>query len=720
MVINLSGHTINRYLVIALSLSLFVLAIWLSDTRRFFVQLLDVPVKIVLLLLTLQIFNLFVVSFRFWRVLNHFGIALPWQVASRASVSGHIAGLFMISLFGQVMGRNAVLRKCGVEPVVISGIAAYERMILAIISGLFCVFGLLWLFGQQYLLEAFDNKIAIQIVIAAVLSCLLSFCLGGSKFEKGIFKQSLSWVNGWRLIETVGVTTFGLLLTLTCFVAAGSAISGISAGWVDLFAAAAIISFAATIPITVNGWGVREVAAIFVLDKLGFSTTDAVLVSIIVGVCSMLVILGAIPFTIKPLPKFKEAKNTLTQLAIRSQTIDIAKMAGWFFGMATAVAVFFQVHIELSGGAFNLNLADPFAILALAAVLQYTISTKSFPQWRYSAFNASLAIITLLLIFGFVRGWMEIGVTQWALGGRLMGWLVLLGYLSAGYLTVFYAGMHGLRRFSETIVSAAGTVVIVQMSARFFDAGIGYNFEGYAGNRNAFAFQLLIATALILGYSKVYVQSRSRVLCYSALLGVILCGLVWSGSRAGLGVAGILIIGALWMHQADLKTVLMGVFAAVVVWCIVFGVQGVQGVQGVYARSSGSIDNSDNERWATFVHGWNLWLDSPLFGAGLGVFYEKSPAWIGRPQVIHNTMLWILAELGLVGALLVLGVFIGLFRFVWQKRKLYFHWILLMLLMLFAIISQAHEFFYQRIFWLVLGALLAKPLSRQYEHAKKT
>jgi uncharacterized membrane protein YbhN (UPF0104 family) len=80
-------------------------------------------------ILLLMVANLFLVSFRFWRVLEHFGINVPWKVVSHACVAGHAAGLVVISLFGQIMGRQVVMRQFGVQPVVNASLAAYERVL---------------------------------------------------------------------------------------------------------------------------------------------------------------------------------------------------------------------------------------------------------------------------------------------------------------------------------------------------------------------------------------------------------------------------------------------------------------------------------------------------------------------------------------------------------------------------------------------------------------
>ncbi|MDP3332784.1 MAG: O-antigen ligase family protein [Methylococcaceae bacterium] len=135
-------------------------------------------------------------------------------------------------------------------------------------------------------------------------------------------------------------------------------------------------------------------------------------------------------------------------------------------------------------------------------------------------------------------------------------------------------------------------------------------------------------------------------------------------------------------------------------------------------QSAISGDYSDNERLATFTHALDLWQQSPILGAGLGVFIAQSAAWLGHPQVIHSTPLWILAEFGLFGVAVFGWIFFTLARHVWLSRSSPARHGLLLLLVVFAIFSLAHEIFYQRIFWLALGALLAQPFITKTAHVR--
>ncbi|MEQ1796227.1 MAG: O-antigen ligase family protein [Nitrospira sp.] len=415
----------------------------------------------------------------------------------------------------------------------------------------------------------------------------------------------------------------------------------------------------------------------------------------------------------------------LPAVAVHSVS-EIEKFAAWGLSMVVAVAVFFQAHISLPGGPINLNLADPFAVLALAGVSLHVLFTRQLPVWRISQFNLALGVISLLLLLGFMHGWLEIGITQWALGGRLLGWLVLLGYLSAGYLIVANVGTHGLRRFAETLIATAAVVVILQVVLRLlFHWGVNTgahftkNFEGYAGNRNAFAFQLLAGVALLLGYFQVYarhnfnLQRPARPWIFSLLLGILLAGLVWNGSRTGMLVGMLVLLLAGLDRLADRRMLSWGVIFATLLWCVVWLAAHQGDLSGnISVQSSLSSESSNLERWETLIHGLEMWRQSPVLGAGLGVFHAKSPVWAGHPQVIHSTPLWILAEFGLLG-----GAGFGWAFFLLARHAIRFgrtqpaRRILLLSLLAFSIFSLAHEIFYQRIFWIVLGAVLAQPFA---------
>ena len=140
-----------------ISVLLIALVFWSSGVGDVLRGLAGFPPWAVASMLALLLANLFLVSFRFWRVLAHFGIALQWGIALRASIAGSVAGLVVIPLLGQVMGRQAVLQSFGVQPVVNASLAAYERALLALISGVLGTLGGFYLLGQPAVAGFFEQ-----------------------------------------------------------------------------------------------------------------------------------------------------------------------------------------------------------------------------------------------------------------------------------------------------------------------------------------------------------------------------------------------------------------------------------------------------------------------------------------------------------------------------------------------------------------------------------
>jgi hypothetical protein len=242
---------------------------------------------------------------------------------------------------------------------------------------------------------------------------------------------------------------------------------------------------------------------------------------------------------------------------------------------------------------------------------------------------------------------------------------------------------------------------------------------------------LLAIMALLLGYSQVYarggVSSRARAWVFSLLLGVLLAAQVWAGSRVGMFAAGMTLLLAWFGRLADRRILGWGLFAAGLFWVCVWLVLQQDLLRQIFPGNDGlpmsnplagslvpealrDSPSSDEEHRKTLFHGIEMWRQSPVVGAGLGVFHAMSSAWLGHPQVIHNTPLWILAELGLLG-----GAAVGWGFFLLARHAIRFgrtqpaRRVLFLLLAVFSVFSLAHEIFYQRIFWLVLGAVLAKP-----------
>jgi uncharacterized membrane protein YbhN (UPF0104 family) len=706
-----------RLFNIVISLSLLAFVVWMAEPTRLVERMGYFSVPTLLTLSALLLLNLLAALFRFWRILMHFRLPVSWRTSVAASMSGNLAGLLVVPLLGQVAGRQVVLQRAGIPPAVNASLAAYERAVVALSSGAMAFGGATTLFGSRLVSQFVDSLALGEVATVAMMGGGLSVLLARGRFERRLAQGALTFQNILRFGEILGLGLLGQLLMLGAFVMGFHAIAP-QISIAVLFSASAVISFAASMPISVGGWGVRELTAVYVMGQLGVPPADALAVSVLIGVLSTLVVIGMGPFAIDKNQNHEAERLMSTDKIYRAS--DLERSAAWVLGFSVAVAVFFQVHVTLPGGTINVNLADPLAMLALAAVGLHCLFSRSLPAWRVREFNVILLAMAGMLLMGFINGWTKIGVTQWALGGKLFGGLVLLGYASAGYLIASRFGSHGLRRWVETLVAVACSVIVVQIMLRTLAVWQGEqitaNFEGYAGNRNAFAFQLLTVVSLLLGYSCLYARKRLA----GWLLGILLLGIFLTSSRAAIGVAAILLAAGVFSPLAHRRVLVFGVAIALVAWgameiapLIRIGVLPAL----TFLKAVGSPFSSEANdlwRWRANYEAIKMWLDSPLIGGGLGVFLVEKAKVFGFPIIIHSTPLWILAEFGLVGLAVLGWAAYALVRYLVIRKA----WksspaarALVLLLLAFAAFCQLHEVLYQRIFWLALGALLAVPSS---------
>ena len=314
-----------------------------------------------------------------------------------------------------------------------------------------------------------------------------------------------------------------------------------------------------------------------------------------------------------------------------------------------------------------------------------------------------------------------------------------MGYLSVGVLMNSYFGNIGVRRFVETLVVSAVSIIIIQIILRTFglvDFSGMPNFQGYSGNRNAFAFQLLVCFSLALsffgakksGYS-IYESHFSSTKFLSIVSAVIIVGIIFTGSRAGLlsGVTAFLV--AWFVNPIQRPLMLRTLFLALLLWGgfgwllpeifnltkYIFSfipninsfIPSINGYP-VALQSSFSSEQSNLERWQSIALGFKMFKASPIFGSGLGAFYHFSEEWMGKRDVIHSTPVWILAEFGLFGAAIFLAILYWLLRSIFkiglQNQRAQ---AAITILVIFLVFGVFHEIFYQRIFWLALGLTLS-------------
>ena len=92
-----------------------------------------------------------------------------------------------------------------------------------------------------------------------------------------------------RLLRSSVISLSIQLTTLAAYVVAGHALAP-HIDFSSLAAAATVIMFAASLPISLGGWGLREMSAVVALQAVGLPSASALLLALLIGVLSIAVV----------------------------------------------------------------------------------------------------------------------------------------------------------------------------------------------------------------------------------------------------------------------------------------------------------------------------------------------------------------------------------------------------------------------------------------------
>lgn len=415
-----------------------------------------------------------------------------------------------------------------------------------------------------------------------------------------------------------------------------------------------------------------------------------------------------------------------------------------------AIGLQFQIVLPVGSAGLKICPADAVAAFLAAHMVAHRLRDGAGPLSRSRTLPHWLAACTVVLAASVAIGFFRSGhLSTWALGNKLIGWGVLLAYLAGGLFVGTVLGTSGLRRFARWLIYACvGTgflsvflSVVVVYSRLLPQELTHFPVRGFVDNRNAFVFLQMGAMTLLLahGWARTpFLGSREReILC--GICGTVI---VYSGSRSGLPAFAIVAVAALVLRAISPGSLIRSVLYAlacglalelardVMIW--IMQLYDATKVEKMGAFGAGlpplfvnppqlilhdtTAGSSDLQRLSSYWEAFELWLTAPVFGAGLGSALDASVAKHGTPLIIHNTALWLLAETGIVGLAAFAGLGWVMTRPLFPLRTgddhACFRLAALLILVLFAIMSLAHEMLYQRVLWLMLGLALAIPRAK--------
>lgn len=390
------------------------------------------PAVLALAMLTI---GALIASVRLRSITSDIGARLTLRDAAMAMSLGQVAGALSVQFFGQIAARSAFLARRGFTLPDNVAIAVYERIVAVTVSASLAIAGAWFLFGHIVLDFDSGGRQFLYILTGTAAATLSAAIFGWGRLALPLV---------WPLLNLKVLSALARLSLLTLVIQATTATAYVAIArslapdvdLIQLIAASFIVMFAASLPISFAGWGVREISAIFALNFIGVPTPAALLTAVLVGVFSIAAtaIIGSVAATTRSPALPSTARNDDSSAPPGDLAIDFGVLLAWIIPIATAVAIFFQIYVPTGKGQVNVNLADPLAILGGAVFVWSLVNGRYVYRWRISHLWLHAALATALLVAAFIRGWISFGWTDWAFYNKLIGWFVLLGYFGCGAL----------------------------------------------------------------------------------------------------------------------------------------------------------------------------------------------------------------------------------------------------------------------------------------------
>ena len=685
----------------------------------------EIPVAALAISGALLALNQLLSCLRYHMLLHDFGFQQPFAVSLRTNIFSIVGGMLLFNFFGQSLTRFAFLKNFDHTPVVAFTITGIERVVALALLLVLAVIGAFVIFGGLGLaLDKGGGLILIVANLAVVLAAVFFFEL--RKRHRRLFR-SIVFGELLRPVLRVGVVTIVMHAAMLAAYTVLAVKLAPGAGLADLLSISAIVMLAAALPVSFAGWGVREFSAAYAFGVIGMVPEAGLTMAVSIGLLSLAVLAAntVLAFAVGRGQTPADAAAKPTDPGMAAPLIRLLSLA---VPIATAVLVMFQVRLPTASDALNVNLADPIAIVGalILGVMAYN-GGRWRVLWRVPNLNVFMTLSTLVLGLGFLHGWAANGISDWALYNRFIGWLVLICYMLTGALVTAAMGRIGFTSMCRVFVIAVAAIVLTEITLRFVDQFDGLRFftwpsttAGMLGNPNAFALQVVLALTVAISTLSRSPASRKGVIPV-AVSGLLLAGLWFAQSRAAFVGALSFILIFLYLDKAHLKRIVVGLIVAGVIVAavnmadslLVLLADGETQGHGIrLIRGVSDLTSVQADRWASLTAGLEMWSNNPIFGAGLGAFIQSQIEMTGTPLIIHNSALWIAAEMGVVGLIVFALLPIAVLHALYKDRAWRTEWsgvVVLGSLAALAVMSMFHDFLYQRAFWLLAGAAVAAP-----------
>lgn len=277
-----------------LTVSLFIFLLWRVDLTSLVTTTLMVGKAELAGAVFIQCFQAFIAGLRWNYVLKALGLRAPQRETLQ---------VFWIGLFFNTCVPGAVVGDAARVVIVKTSGAPLGRAVASIlIDRIAGVLGLLSVLAIVTPFASFDDRtLTYGITFGAAAALVAAVCLIASlkllsRWSISSYLEPLYAFSGnFRMVVSSGYLVAilfcsiaaPLLTATTVFVLMRSLDAQIN--FVDCLAIMPLVTLAATLPISIGGWGVREGAMVVLFALVGASTTISLTVSVTIGALSLLI-----------------------------------------------------------------------------------------------------------------------------------------------------------------------------------------------------------------------------------------------------------------------------------------------------------------------------------------------------------------------------------------------------------------------------------------------
>jgi len=401
------------------------------------------------------------------------------------------------------------------------------------------------------------------------------------------------------------------------------------------------------------------------------------------------------------------------------------RIEAWILAFALQSAL----SLEWLGLATQIALSQlvlPYFALVILLEFVRSVRYRLAIRWRWVAVFFLAAL--LLMAHGLYVGEQHTGaVSGWGLR-RVVSTVLMFGYFVIG--AYFGVGGDDVRDvFAAAFVAIAAITSVftylLYLAASLMGAQIPFfmlpyysRIIGLMDNPIAFAWILVCAICLQLAYLGREAATRrwlgvAGLAFLLTVLVLIASKSAWLGAAVGVGLV-------LWIARPPLRLVAGTAALAAVLTAIGALTPAPKESHSFIAELAGTSMASGSValRLEQFRLAFELIGEHPFRGIGLGSFpWEEARRGMTVWHYLHNSVLWLGTELGVLAPVLFVGAFLGVVRRLWPRPRSAgnppFTLAVFAILWAFAAISAADEVIYQRYLWVFVGAALAVPAAER-------